>query len=547
LNKPQVFQQAIIHRSRFSIYLAAMNREQKLSTSLCLGIALLFLSQIVLVSNNTPYLDDVNFIDFILHFANPNQRISDFLTRLFMVDNNHMAVIPKLGLSLQYLLFHDINFKRILLISAFQLSLIGAWFVWQFKQSQKPYWMALPLLFCWFQPQYYEISNWAMTGIQQSSVILFSILALECIEKPGKKYFILANFFALLAFYSFGSGVLAFVGIGYYLLVNKRYREIAWLIPLPLILLGSYLYMKQLGSVANSAVIQLSHAIPFFLNLIGTMAMVISSHASEAAWILGTIMLGLTILGLFNINYKSKISTLLLMLLANCLLIVSSRDGLGIYMVSRFATLSPLIAMCLYLLYLTRISNKISLAILILAGAFWAGSYAQYLPVIYQQKHQASAEAANWSRNRSWTYATERFQSNAAEILIPSFNQGLWHSENSLLNEQQIKTCLQAKPLYLNMYEENQILNIQQFPFETGLYRPYFLIFINTLSPSKAYVKNIEFRPNSKKNILLQGRWLTNEGTINLQQAQIQKGNYQIFVFDRSQQQYWKTNKTFKR
>lgn len=547
MNKQQVFQSAIIHRSRFSIYLAAMNSEPKLSISLCLGIALLFLSQIVLVSNNTPYLDDVNFIDFILHFANPNQRISDFLTRLFMVDNNHMAVIPKLGLSLQYLLFHDINFKRILLISAFQLSLIGAWFVWQFKQTQKAFWMAIPLLFCWFQPQYYEISNWAMTGIQQSSVILFSILALECIEKPGKKYFILANLSAALAFYSFGSGVLAFVGIGYYLLVNKRYREIAWLIPLPLILLGSYLYMKQLGSVANSTDIQLSHAIPFFLNLIGTMAMVISLHASEAAWILGTIMLGLTILGLFSINYKSKISTLLLMLLANCLLIVSSRDGLGIYMVSRFATLSPLIAMCLYLLYLPRISNKISTGILILAGAFWAGSYAQYLPVMYQQKHQATAEAVNWSRNRSWTYATERFQSNAAEILIPSFNQGLWHSENSILNEQQIKTCLQAKPLSLNMYEENQMLNIHQFPFETGLQLPYFLIFMDTLSPSKAYVKNIEFRPNSKKNIVLQGRWLTNEGTINLQQSQIPKGNYRIFVFDPSQQQYWKTNKTFKR
>ena len=167
-----------------------MNNTQKFSISLCLGIALLFFWQITRVSNNTPYLDDVNFIDFILHFANPRQSISDLLTQLFMVDNNHMAVVPKLGLSLQYLLFQDINFKRILLISAFQLALIGTWFIWQFKQTNKPYWMALPLVFLWFQPQYYEISNWAMTGIQQSSVILFSILALECISKPGKKYFI---------------------------------------------------------------------------------------------------------------------------------------------------------------------------------------------------------------------------------------------------------------------------------------------------------------------------------------------------------------------
>lgn len=543
----QVFQQAIIHRSTIYIYLAAMNKGQKFSISICLGIALLFFWQITLVSNNTPYLDDVNFIDFILHFAYPRESISDLLTQLFMVDNNHMAVVPKLGLSLQYLLFQDINFKRILLISAFQLALIGTWFIWQFKQTNKPYWMALPLVFLWFQPQYYEISNWAMTGIQQSSVILFSILALECIAKPGKKYFILANVCAGLAFYSFGSGVLAFAGIGYYLLANKRYREILWIIPLPVILLTSYVYMRQLGSVADTSTIQLSHAIPFFFNLTGTIAMVISSHATEAAWILGTILLALAMGGLAKINHQSKISALILMLLANCLLIVISRDGLGIYMVSRFATLSPLLAMCLYLLYLPKISNKIILGIVLLSGTFWAGSYVQYLPVMYNQKHQATAEAANWSRNRAWTYASERFQSNAAGILIPSYNQGLWQSENSILSDQQLKLCLASKSMAFSIREENQKLTIDEFPFETGLKQAYYLILIDTLTPNKAYVKNIEFRPSSKKNLLLHGQWLSNSGIVNLQQAQLAKGTYQIYVYDPDSQRFWKTNRTFLR
>jgi hypothetical protein len=547
LKKQQVFQQSIIHRSRIYIYLAAMKMGQSFSISLCVGIALLFLWQIFLVSNNTPYLDDVNFIDFILHFADPAQKTSDFLTQLFMVDNNHMAVVPKLGLSLQYLLFEEINFKRILLISAFQLGLIGVWFFWQFKETQKPFWMALPLLFLWFQPQYYEISNWAMTGIQQSSVILFSILALECIAKPGKKYFVLANVFAGLAFYSFGSGILAFAGIGYYMLAHKRYREIVWLFPLPVILLASYLFMKQLGSVANTSTIQVSHAIPFFLNLIGTIAMVISSYAKEAAWILGTLMLTLALGGLVKINHQSKISALLLMLLANCLLIVISRDGLGIFMVSRFATLSPLFAMCLYLLYLPKISTKIAASLVILTSLFWAGSYVHFLPVMYNQKNQARAEAANWSRNRAWTYASERFQSNAAGILIPSFNQGLWESENTILSDQRLKACLQAPIKPFSIRIENQLISIDQFPFETGLKLPYYLILIDTLTPNKAYVKNIEFRPGSKKNFLLHGQWLSNSGIVNLQQALLSKGSYQVYVYDPSCQQFWKTNRTFLR
>jgi hypothetical protein len=524
-----------------------MKMGQSFSISLCVGIALLFLWQIFLVSNNTPYLDDVNFIDFILHFADPGQKTTDLLTQLFMVDNNHMAVVPKLGLSLQYLLFEDINFKRILLISAFQLTLIGIWFFWQFKETKKPFWMALPLLFFWFQPQYYEISNWAMTGIQQSSVILFSILALECMAKPEKKYFVLANVFAGLAFYSFGSGILAFAGIGYYLLANKRYREILWLIPLPAILLASYLYMKQLGSVANTSTIQVSHAIPFFLNLIGTIGMVISSRATEAAWILGSFMLALAFGGLVKINHQSKISALLLMLLANCLLIVISRDGLGIFMVSRFATLSPLLAMCLYLLFLPKISTKVATGLVILSGIFWVGSYVHYLPVMYQQKNQASAEAANWSRNRAWTYASERFQSNAAKILIPSYDQGLWKSENTILSDHQLKSCLQAPNKPFSIREENQLITIDQFPFETGLKRPYYLILIDTLSPNKAYVKNIEFRLGSKKNLLLHGQWLSQSGIVNLQQAQLSKGTYQIYVYDPSSQRFWKTNRTFLR
>jgi hypothetical protein len=335
--------------------------------------------------------------------------------------------------------------------------------------------------------------------------------------------------------------------MGYFLLANKRYRDILWLFPLPLIQLSTYFFMSKIGTVANPSHFQMTHAIPFFLNLVGTMAMVISNYATHAAWVAGGIMTSLSIIGLLKINYQSKIAALLVMLMTNCLLIVSSRDGLGIYMVSRFATLSPLIAMTLYLLYLPRISTNISRGVVIISTAYCISSYMHYLPVMYNQKHEATAEAVNWSRNRTWTYATETFQLYASGVLIPSYDQGLWKSENTLLNDSQFAKCLQAKKLNLQISEDNQMIQLANFPWKSSLNYPYYLIFIHSQLAQKGYVKNIEFKPNSKKNMLLSGEWLMNEAAINMQNAQMAKGTYQIYLFDKQHEVYWKTNKTFTR
>ncbi len=531
--------------SAFSFYLAAMNLESRISILLGSCICLVFLGSIYTFSDNSPFQDDVNYIDFIYHFAQKNQNLPDFLRRLFMVDNNHMALLPKLGISLQFLLFQDIHFKRIILISAFQLCLICAWFLIQFRQLQKPLWMALPLLLAWFQPQYYEIANWAMTGIQQSSVILCSILAIECVAKASRKYFILAIGFAATAFYSFGSGVLAYLGMFYFLVANKRYREIVWIFPPLFLQLASYAYMAQHGSVANASDFHLSHAIPFFLNLVGTMAMVSSVYAAEAAWILGTLYSTLAIFGLLKINHRSKIATLLVMLLANCLLIVSSRDGLGIYMVSRFATLSPLIGMCLYLMFLPVLSKRITQAILVFAALFWMLSYIHYLPALSNQKNQAVAESANWTRNQRWLHVSQQFQQYASPSLIPSYQQGLWTSHNDLLVPENEAKLDQAKDIRIEWITTNATIEIKHFPLPLGLSKPYYFIFQSQASSPKTYFKNIEFQANSKKNLILSGQYFVDQGKISLSNAQMEPGVYQVYLYDALAKRYWNTGKTY--
>jgi hypothetical protein len=139
-------------------------------------------------------------------------------------------------------------------------------------------------------------------------------------------------------------------------------------------------------------------------------------------------------------------------------------------------------------------------------------------------------------------YATERFQLYASDVLIPSFEQGIWQSENSLLTEPQFKKCLQAQALSLPIQQEKQMLQVSNFPFETGLERPYYFIFLNG---QKAYVKNIEFKPNSKKNMLISRKWLMQVGVANMQNVHMEHGKYQIFLFDATNQRFWKMNQTF--
>lgn len=511
------------------------------------GIILLFAWQIFRLSHNSPFLDDVNFIDFVHQLAQKNLSTTQFLRSLFMVDNNHMAVIPKIGLSIQYLLFQDINFQRILLISLAQLTAI-AWLLWKQTQSHTlAPWKALPILLLWFQPQYYEVANWAMTGIQQSSVILFTLLALHFIAKPGPNNLSLAILFAAMAFYSFGSGVLAYVGIGYYLLANRRFKEIMWLAPSFILQLASYLYMSKIGSVVQPASIEISHAIPFFLNLVGTLAMFIQWHPAEIAWGLGFLFVLLGLRGLWKIDYKSQSATLLLILLANCLLIVSNRDGSGLGMISRFACLSPLIAIALYLIYLPSLSKGKILGIIGLSAVFWAGSYMQYLPAMYQQKHDAIAEGANWDNNHRWLYCSNQFQDNAAAYLRPSYEQGIWQSKNSLIDRSHFNQCLTAPLLPVKLKIQDQTIEIQDYPLIIGLNQPHYLLFYRSDKSPKMYIKNIPFRPNSKKNILLGQTWVLPNSFLDLHTTSLESGDYQLFLYDAAKKQFWKTAYRFQR
>jgi len=143
-----------------------------LSIVFFIGQAILYFAYINRFSFNFPVQDDVSLIEFI-HAKGSG---SDLFYQLFRVDNDHAIVIPRVITWVNQLLHGSVNFKHIILWNA--LTLIGCFYL-LFSQFQKlninsPYFV--PVGFLLFQPQFFEVSNWAITGLQHINIVLFVCL-----------------------------------------------------------------------------------------------------------------------------------------------------------------------------------------------------------------------------------------------------------------------------------------------------------------------------------------------------------------------------------
>jgi hypothetical protein len=179
----------------------------------------LFLLFVYHFAVNFPYQDDVNLLQTTL-FEN------DFIglfRNLFSADSDHIQVFPKLSSLLQYKIFGLVNFKW-LSVWMNLLVIIALFFLIKIPKNIKNYLFFLPIFLFILQPQLYEISFWVLPGLQHSYALLFVILAVYCLD-ISKKYNFLALFFAACATFCTGNGLLAFVVIGYILLL---YRKPLW-------------------------------------------------------------------------------------------------------------------------------------------------------------------------------------------------------------------------------------------------------------------------------------------------------------------------------
>src|SRR5579875_1377703 len=130
--------------------------------------------------------------------------------------------------ALQLDIFGRLNFPLMILLG--NLTVLGIFaLLWsntpRERGSRHGLLVLLPVSLLLFSLNYAETVNWAVSGLQQPAVVLFSLAAVHFLVKPGStvRDFVLACVFGLLASATYANGVLVFpVGLLFLLLEWRR-------------------------------------------------------------------------------------------------------------------------------------------------------------------------------------------------------------------------------------------------------------------------------------------------------------------------------------
>ena len=189
-------------------------------------------------SLDLPFGDDYAVLAFAVNFTNPEW--PDKTALLFSQHNEHRIV----SLRAVILAFHYLSLKINWVAIAFlgNLGILGiVLLLWKRVgragdlPPPRKILRFLPVVFLLFQPQHHELTLWAMCAFTNVGVVLFAFLAFFFLTPRASVSgdavpFIAAVGFALLAAYTNGNGVFAFLAGALVLLAARTYRRLfIWL------------------------------------------------------------------------------------------------------------------------------------------------------------------------------------------------------------------------------------------------------------------------------------------------------------------------------
>jgi hypothetical protein len=142
-----------------------------------------------------PYQDDY---DAILAFASDYEQLSGLPTRILAIataqHNEYKLGFEHSIVALELEVTHHLNFTFLTVLGDLILLPIGC-MLWQTYQGAEQTGNAslrrrllafLPISLCFFSLTYWENLNWAMTGLQNTPVVLFSLLAIYLVAREQK-------------------------------------------------------------------------------------------------------------------------------------------------------------------------------------------------------------------------------------------------------------------------------------------------------------------------------------------------------------------------
>jgi len=253
---------------------------------------------------NVPYQDDYNVI---LAFATDYHQLLSLKAKLVETatrqTNDYKLVFAHAIVALELELTGHLNFGFLVALGNLLLVPI-AYLLWRtYATNEQPLARRLmeflPISLIFFSLTYWETLNWAMAGLQNISVVLFSFLSIYLLlpagATPTRGRVILSCVSAILAAFSSANGFLL-APIGLFIFLRRRaYADLlAWCVSfvLPFV---AYLYHYVPHSVSMAATHRTLHlkALYYFLAFLGC---VIPNRQVPSYGQLGAAVLGLAVL-----------------------------------------------------------------------------------------------------------------------------------------------------------------------------------------------------------------------------------------------------------
>lgn len=529
---------------------------------LIIGVVCLFHGYLIwMYSLDFPFQDDTLLVEFIGIITASKLTTMQFLQELFKVANDHRLVIPRLIALIDFTLHGTLNFKTYILIANINLGLIFLFLYRQFQKKNLSIVYFLPVPFFFFQPQMYEVSFWALNGMQHTFVVTFFVLIITLLETRNKALFGVAIFIAFCGTFTHGNGILAFPAAFFMLLVQQRYKETIGWIAAMVTCLSLYLWGYQSGQAA-SPTLDFVKILESFCGFIGANMMVFFHGNTTYSVVFGAIIvlcMGLVILlklkeGLFDKD-KRRLDDNLGLLTLFCLIICTAgvisvvRSWHGIVISSRFALYAALSSSIIYLVLIDYVKGNFRRIVATCSGVFAFVfsfySFSVYMPIVDNRYYGYRVDEYNWVHNKTMLCVSDGFIKNAVTFMVPTYKQGIW-GLSDFWNQPAITTAL-AKPKWDTTSKFIKTVSVEEEKYPTfSAFRdiielrcdeiavqknsPKDAIFIVLTDnrTQKRYMVATTALAKAKKQVLTSLSFLGNGFTVFIRTPSYEKGLYQL-------------------
>lgn len=529
-----------------------------------ISVILLFFSYFLFFSVNFPFQDDFLIIQFIETILKDKPDFFGFIKELFRTFNDHKAVIPRLIGFLNYEVSGSLNFRFYLLLVQINTIYIFYFLYLQFKKTGLSFYYFLPTAFIYFQPIYYDISAWALNGMQHTFLTAFTVSAILLASRRTNWGMYMAVVCCFLATFTHGNGLFSFPAIIFCYFCYKDFRKAIASSIFMFISLGIYILTYETGQAMQPPK-SIGSFLVAFLSFVGGAT---SLWGNITFWcaLTGGIILALifpiamrVFKSLFNKSIQVKAGTIELLSFLVFILITASviaffRSWMGSIVDSRFliyASITPVICYILVLNYMPSVRKRsFYIPILGLSIFYWAYSYYHSTNLVAFKKTAYLADVYNWREHKRMFVVSRGLIANADFYLTPAYEKGIFKLPEPVISSKKLNELYASttpSTIDYKMYLDSAMIG--EGPNANDEYDRYHFIMSDTLPKAKSflsdrffvlrdakngktYLKSANPKVQSRKNILLKREYYHGGFSPLFRPNDFDEGEYELAVMD---------------